>query len=63
MTLSEKAEGSAQNWPAKHFELCHVEVAISDAVGQPAGNDPIQSCNKETVVTQWQNHEKLLISS
>lgn len=63
MTLSGKAEGRAQNWAARHFELSHGELAISDAVGQPADSDPVNHAIKKIVVAQWQNHEKLFVSS
>lgn len=59
MTVNREVKGRAQNGAAKHFELSHGELAISDAVGQPADSDPIKPCyKKKTVVVQWQNHEK-----
>lgn len=65
MTLSGKAEGRAQNRAAKHFELSHGELAISDAIGQPDDSDPIKLCYKRdccnSVTKSWETF--LLISS
>lgn len=66
MTLMGKLKAEPKNLAAKHFKLCHGELAIWDAVGQPADSDPTKSCYKKTAVAQWQNKKWetfLLISS
>lgn len=66
MTLSGKAEGRAQNWAARHFELSHGELAISDAVGQPADSDPVKPCYKKnccsSVTKSWETFRVFLNS-